>query len=83
MIWGTQLICFVPVLFCAECPYHRALGFEAGSVTDEQITCSNGDQYIGWYSSWTPGKARLNNQGFGSVPPQRQHVTLLTLHVAY
>ncbi|XP_067085557.1 retinoschisin-like [Osmerus mordax] len=54
-----------PLECMPECPYHRPLGFEAGSLTDEQITCSNGDQYIGWYSSWTPGKARLNNQGFG------------------
>ncbi|TWW57537.1 retinoschisin-like [Takifugu flavidus] len=48
-----------------ECPYHRALGFEAGSVTSDQISCSNQDQYGGWYSSWMPEKARLNNQGFG------------------
>ncbi|XP_029002990.1 retinoschisin-like [Betta splendens] len=48
-----------------ECPYHRALGFESGSVTSDQISCSNQDQYSGWYSSWIPNKARLNNQGFG------------------
>uniref|UniRef100_A0A1A7WTU4 Retinoschisis (X-linked, juvenile) 1 n=1 Tax=Iconisemion striatum TaxID=60296 RepID=A0A1A7WTU4_9TELE len=48
-----------------ECPYHRPLGFEAGSVSPEQITCSNQDQYTGWFSSWVPSKARLNSQGFG------------------
>ncbi|KAK7912764.1 hypothetical protein WMY93_012975 [Mugilogobius chulae] len=48
-----------------ECPYHRPLGFEAGSVSSEQITCSNQDQYTGWFSSWLPNKARLNSQGFG------------------
>ncbi|XP_068599952.1 retinoschisin-like [Brachionichthys hirsutus] len=48
-----------------ECPYHRALGFESGSVTSDQISCSNQDQYAGWYSSWMPNKARINNQGFG------------------
>ncbi|KAK5931452.1 hypothetical protein CgunFtcFv8_027597 [Champsocephalus gunnari] len=48
-----------------ECPYHRALGFESGSVTSDQISSSNQDQYSGWYSSWVPPKARLNNQGFG------------------
>ncbi|XP_060885815.1 retinoschisin-like isoform X1 [Labrus mixtus] len=48
-----------------ECPYHRALGFESGSVTSDQISCSNQDQHTGWYSSWTPDRARLNNQGFG------------------
>ncbi|KAL6107595.1 rs1 [Pungitius sinensis] len=48
-----------------ECPYHRALGFESGSVASDQISCSSQDQYVGWYSSWTPSKARLNNQGFG------------------
>ncbi|XP_034561392.1 retinoschisin-like [Notolabrus celidotus] len=48
-----------------ECPYHTALGFESGAVTSDQITCSNQDQLTGWYSSWTPNKARLNNQGFG------------------
>lgn len=50
-----------------ECPYHRAMGFESGSVTGDQISCSNQDQYTGWYSSWMPHKARLNNQGFGQV----------------
>ncbi|TWW67842.1 Retinoschisin X-linked juvenile retinoschisis protein -like protein [Takifugu flavidus] len=48
-----------------ECPYHRPLGFEAGSINPDQITCSNQDQYTGWFSSWLPGKARLNTQGFG------------------
>ncbi|XP_037626268.1 retinoschisin-like [Sebastes umbrosus] len=48
-----------------ECPYHQALGFESGSVSSDQISCSNQDQYAGWYSSWVPTKARLNNQGFG------------------
>ncbi|KAL0157560.1 hypothetical protein M9458_045636, partial [Cirrhinus mrigala] len=31
----------------------------------EQLTCSNQDQYVGWFSSWTPNKSRLNSQGFG------------------
>uniref|UniRef100_A0A3Q2QLB7 Retinoschisin 1 n=1 Tax=Fundulus heteroclitus TaxID=8078 RepID=A0A3Q2QLB7_FUNHE len=57
--WSPKMLSF------SECPYHRALGFESGSVTSDQINCSNQDQYIGWYSSWTPNKARLNNQGFG------------------
>uniref|UniRef100_A0AAY5KKJ9 F5/8 type C domain-containing protein n=1 Tax=Esox lucius TaxID=8010 RepID=A0AAY5KKJ9_ESOLU len=48
-----------------ECPYHQPLGFEAGSVTSDQISCSNQEEYTGWYSSWTPNRARLNNQGFG------------------
>ncbi|CAD7681822.1 unnamed protein product [Nyctereutes procyonoides] len=48
-----------------ECPYHKPLGFESGEVTPDQITCSNLDQYVGWYSSWTANKARLNSQGFG------------------
>lgn len=48
-----------------ECPYHRPLGFEAGSVSSDQISCSNQDQYTGWFSSWLPNKARLNSQGFG------------------
>ncbi|XP_061743435.1 retinoschisin-like isoform X2 [Nerophis ophidion] len=48
-----------------ECPYHKPLGFEAGSVSPEQISCSNQDQYTGWFSSWLPSKARLNTQGFG------------------
>uniref|UniRef100_A0A673L9J6 Retinoschisin-like n=1 Tax=Sinocyclocheilus rhinocerous TaxID=307959 RepID=A0A673L9J6_9TELE len=47
------------------CRYHKPLGFEAGSVTSDQISCSNEDQYTGWFSSWIPSKARLNNQGFG------------------
>ena len=57
----------VPLFSSAECPYHRPLGFESGSVTADQISCSNQDQYAGWYSSWMPNKARLNNQGFGYV----------------
>ncbi|KAK2498277.1 hypothetical protein MC885_021887 [Smutsia gigantea] len=48
-----------------ECPYHKPLGFESGKVTPDQITCSNLEQYVGWYSSWTANKARLNSQGFG------------------
>ncbi|TRY62264.1 hypothetical protein DNTS_025823 [Danionella cerebrum] len=48
-----------------ECPYHKPMGFEAGSVASDQISCSNEDQYTGWFSSWTPNKARLNSQGFG------------------
>ncbi|CAN9507183.1 unnamed protein product [Ophioblennius macclurei] len=48
-----------------ECPYHKPLGFEAGSVNPEQITCSNQEQYTGWFASWVPSKARLNSQGFG------------------
>ncbi|KAG5261702.1 hypothetical protein AALO_G00287390 [Alosa alosa] len=48
-----------------ECPYHKPMGFEAGSVSPEQISCPNEDQYIGWFSSWTASKARLNSQGFG------------------
>ncbi|XP_006893890.1 PREDICTED: retinoschisin [Elephantulus edwardii] len=48
-----------------ECPYHKPLGFESGEVTPDQISCSNPEQYIGWYSSWTANKARLNSQGFG------------------
>ncbi|KAG7228873.1 hypothetical protein INR49_008651, partial [Caranx melampygus] len=54
-----------PMNCMPECPYHRALGFESGSVSSDQISCSNQDQYSGWYSSWIPNKARLNNQGFG------------------
>ncbi|XP_061833501.1 retinoschisin-like [Nerophis lumbriciformis] len=48
-----------------ECSYHQALGFESGSVSPEQISCSHQDQYTSWYSSWVPDRARLNNQGFG------------------
>ncbi|XP_056414741.1 retinoschisin isoform X1 [Hyla sarda] len=48
-----------------ECPYHKAMGFESGAVGSDQITCSNQEQYTGWYSSWTPNRARLNGQGFG------------------
>ncbi|KAM4701402.1 retinoschisin isoform 1-T1 [Discoglossus pictus] len=56
----------VKVLDCMpECPFHKPLGFESGAVTAEQITCSNQDQYTGWYTSWTANKARLNGQGFG------------------
>ncbi|XP_023145892.1 retinoschisin-like isoform X1 [Amphiprion ocellaris] len=54
-----------PLTCMPECPYHSALGFESGSVTSDQISCSNQDQYTSWYSSWIPNKARLNNQGFG------------------
>uniref|UniRef100_A0A8D0EMI3 F5/8 type C domain-containing protein n=1 Tax=Strix occidentalis caurina TaxID=311401 RepID=A0A8D0EMI3_STROC len=54
---------FLP--FSAECPYHKPLGFESGAVTPDQISCSNPEQYTGWYSSWTANKARLNGQGFG------------------
>lgn len=50
-----------------ECPYHKPLGFEAGSVNPDQISCSNQDQYSGWFSSWLPSRARLNSQGFGFV----------------
>ncbi|XP_073794420.1 retinoschisin 1b isoform X1 [Danio rerio] len=57
---------YSPILDCMpECPYHRPLGFESGSVLGDQLTCSNQDQYSGWFSSWTPNKARLNSQGFG------------------
>ncbi|XP_012675102.1 retinoschisin 1a [Clupea harengus] len=48
-----------------ECPYHKAMGFESGLVAAEQISCPNEDEYTGWFSSWTAGKARLNSQGFG------------------
>ncbi|XP_038612921.1 retinoschisin [Tachyglossus aculeatus] len=48
-----------------ECPYHKPLGFESGAVTADQISCSNSEEYTGWYSSWTANKARLNGQGFG------------------
>ncbi|XP_049573143.1 retinoschisin-like isoform X1 [Syngnathus scovelli] len=54
-----------PLTCMPECPYHRALGFESGSVTSDQISSSHQDQYSSWYSSWVPNKARLNNQGFG------------------
>lgn len=55
-----------PLLSCMpECPYHRALGFESGFVSADQISCQNQEQYLGWYTSWLPNKARLNNQGFG------------------
>uniref|UniRef100_A0A3B4XKU5 Retinoschisin 1 n=1 Tax=Seriola lalandi dorsalis TaxID=1841481 RepID=A0A3B4XKU5_SERLL len=59
------LSCVFALEISTECPYHRALGFESGSLTSDQISCSNQDQYSGWYSSWIPNKARLNNQGFG------------------
>uniref|UniRef100_A0A8C1P6E9 F5/8 type C domain-containing protein n=1 Tax=Cyprinus carpio TaxID=7962 RepID=A0A8C1P6E9_CYPCA len=62
-------ICFWPTKMHHDtslpCPYHKPLGFESGSVMAEQLTCSNQDQYVGWFSSWTPNKARLNSQGFG------------------
>lgn len=54
-------------MWFSECPYHKPLGFEEGSVTPDQISCSNEDQYTGWFSSWTANKARLNSQGFGWV----------------
>ncbi|KAF5904016.1 retinoschisin-like, partial [Clarias magur] len=57
--WIQEITCM------PECPYHRPLGFESGAVTSHQISCSNEDQYTGWFSSWIPDKARLNNQGFG------------------
>ncbi|KAK7119288.1 hypothetical protein R3I94_021208 [Phoxinus phoxinus] len=57
--WAQQMDCM------PECPYHKALGFEAGSVSPDQMSCSNEDQYTGWFSSWIASKARLNSQGFG------------------
>ncbi|MEE6468657.1 hypothetical protein FKM82_008346 [Ascaphus truei] len=61
-LWTTG----VTVLDCMpECPYHKPLGFESGAVSSDQISCANQEQYIGWYSSWTANKARLNGQGFG------------------
>ncbi|TKC43138.1 hypothetical protein EI555_021541, partial [Monodon monoceros] len=57
---GSTLLDCIP-----ECPYHKPLGFESGEVTPDQITCSNLEQYVGWYASWTANKARLNSQGFG------------------
>uniref|UniRef100_A0A8K9X1Y5 F5/8 type C domain-containing protein n=1 Tax=Oncorhynchus mykiss TaxID=8022 RepID=A0A8K9X1Y5_ONCMY len=48
-----------------QCLYHKPLGFEAGSVAPDQISCSNQEEYSGWYSSWTSNRARLNSQGFG------------------
>lgn len=60
---GLMVACFFPC--SAECPYHKPLGFESGAVTPDQISCSNPEQYTGWYSSWTANKARLNGQGFG------------------
>ncbi|XP_063056333.1 retinoschisin-like isoform X2 [Engraulis encrasicolus] len=48
-----------------ECPYHQALGFESGSVSADQISCNKPEHYVGWYSSWTADKARLNSQGYG------------------
>ncbi|NP_001003438.1 retinoschisin 1a precursor [Danio rerio] len=57
--WPQEMGCM------PECPYHKPLGFEAGSVASDQISCSNEDQYTGWFSSWTPNRARLNSQGFG------------------
>lgn len=62
VIWVFQCALFFPL---PECPYHKPLGFESGEVTPDQITCSNVEQYVGWYSSWTANKARLNSQGFG------------------
>ncbi|XP_063068776.1 retinoschisin 1a [Engraulis encrasicolus] len=48
-----------------ECPYHKPMGFEAGAMSPDQVSCPNEDQYTGWFSSWTASKARLNSQGFG------------------
>ncbi|KAG8589986.1 hypothetical protein GDO81_006587 [Engystomops pustulosus] len=63
---GSMLSSRMMALECMpECPYHKPMGFESGAVTADQISCSNQDQYTGWYSSWTPNKARLNGQGFG------------------
>lgn len=66
---GHKAACGLMVACCfpcsAECPYHKPLGFESGAVTPDQISCSNPEQYTGWYSSWTANKARLNGQGFG------------------
>ncbi|XP_015273073.1 PREDICTED: retinoschisin [Gekko japonicus] len=61
-VWstGTNSLQCMP-----ECPYHKPLGFESGSVTSDQISCANPEQYTGWYTSWTANKARLNGQGFG------------------
>ncbi|KAK7799394.1 hypothetical protein U0070_006948 [Myodes glareolus] len=59
---GLSVCC---VFSSSECPYHKPLGFESGEVTPDQITCSSPEQYVGWYSSWTANKARLNSQGFG------------------
>ncbi|XP_047700599.1 retinoschisin [Prionailurus viverrinus] len=61
----TNLLLLASDIVDAECPYHKPLGFESGEVTPDQITCSNLEQYVGWYSSWTANKARLNSQGFG------------------
>ncbi|XP_030642553.1 retinoschisin 1b [Chanos chanos] len=55
--------CFLDCM--PECPYHKPLGFESGSVSSDQITCSSQEQYVGWFSSWTASKARLNSQGYG------------------
>ncbi|RLW07690.1 hypothetical protein DV515_00003646 [Chloebia gouldiae] len=60
---GGHLGC--PMLTSDKCPYHKPLGFESGAVSPDQISCSNPEQYTGWYSSWTANKARLNGQGFG------------------
>ncbi|XP_072553474.1 retinoschisin-like [Salminus brasiliensis] len=57
---------YSPFLDCMpECPYHKPLGFESGSVSSEQIACANQEQYVGWFSAWVPSKARLNSQGYG------------------
>ncbi|CAM4441198.1 unnamed protein product [Lepidochelys kempii] len=61
-VWATgtnSLVCM------PECPYHKPLGFESGALPFDQISCSNSEQYTGWYTSWTANKARLNGQGFG------------------
>ncbi|KAM4045021.1 retinoschisin [Anomaloglossus baeobatrachus] len=63
---GSTLSSRIAAMDCMpECPYHKPMGFESGAVTIDQISCSNQDQYTGWYSSWTANKARLNGQGFG------------------
>ncbi|XP_069616167.1 retinoschisin isoform X1 [Ranitomeya imitator] len=63
---GSTLSSRIAAMDCMpECPYHKPMGFESGAVTIDQISCSNHDQYTGWYSSWTANKARLNGQGFG------------------
>ncbi|KAL2089506.1 hypothetical protein ACEWY4_014194 [Coilia grayii] len=54
------------ILTCMpECPYHQALGFESGAVASDQISCNKPEHYVGWFSSWTADKARLNSQGYG------------------
>lgn len=50
-------------------------------MSSDQITCSNQDQYTGWFSSWLPSKARLNSQGFGWV--HLGGILLLYIHFWY